>query len=1849
MLLGRVVTSNATLSRNSWPGLYLSDGDVTLPLVLLRPNITWLHQLVCITSWKCIQTRSMAYLEVDSIHRLVTVPIPILPAYMTWQSLLASCYPTHNRPTYAGPYPVQRALSKRTTSKSWSSKKSKSFVVAGRVAAISPVSTQLDSQYFFVEIEAASDPTTGPASPLVRQFISVLMAGHTATFHSFLWPGLEIVLTDLVKVFAKECNMYMLHTTTSAASSYSSPHTPPHDAHTTLHHASVAPTSHLPPLHIFRALPRYDRQSLSSSLHYTGQVTRRVCDDSFELNHSVVVLFAHFPLPNRCAGLRVGATVTIFQGHRLGPSLIGLCSRSSVVLDEFASAPTPMHLHPRSSRVQELAFHQVPLTTVAYLLELSQDMLARFSRYGATGAASNNRDPNGRHSPAWDVFQDATVRKQTLLRQLASSAGVVWRPRPTLGHSFLCHSATTCFSGAGTNSIYINANLNILWHGHILYLMTWRLDSNEERMGRAISLQALVDRMVARLTSDSLDDDNLVQQVVYPSSDEPQPSILLVGCIEGSIATNDLCLVDRTASIPLALVTPGTVQIASVPSVILYHILAYDVVVTRVPLPESTDDHRRQLGQFTSTAAPSTSTHATHVHIRCHALRPVASSSPPSDAVAVTASSTHRRRLLVLRMDILPHPQEKRRPTHVLVHGVLVPSPSQPSTASDWCMAQVLVPWSAWAWHVHWASVWDICFKVVPHRIEFTPPLTSAYAFEYHLAKFKQDQHQRGHGNEVDWNDLHTRPKVTEALVQYRISADNDTTFVWVATLYEDGSLHHHPHNAIWTSMATHYETMHPPSSLHVIPLQNPSERPLATHVPPQPHPSALEDRLVSTYGIVTDLAIVPAHEYHHIRSKASSTASRDEMILQVTMQDLNAPDVVVVGLWLNSTRCCQAGWPSGLALGVHLVLHRVKVKVRKRGFKLDMVQVHTTAVTIRCDNAITYSRSSCRSTSWNRSLVRSGFDALTESAAEQTTPDTMMIHMYQYLTIDRRIHRFMAAVCHVSYAILKCICKHCHGRLTREIISSSGNQAMPMRHAAYNVCSRAPTPMVNLLLRCIVDDGSAQVELHCEGEVAWNLLQMPQRTVFETLAMEQAGELTYYASNDVAEGTREALWRKAVLDALSYLGQVSLCARRFFAKATNEATAAQGPPMSVLRCGDFSVRTPVQPMVHMEATSVDVILAKHGLAPEVFASAIERHADDDDIRLALAQCRNMHGGGNSGGNGLQRSYSGASLSATPTQSTQAATGSGLGNTHPSTAPASSTTDTVPYPDPTMRRTAMQALYVRYKQLHGTKIDDTTLQRMAARTEHQIATTSTNREEYMIKSQNEMARIDMSQRMNNTPPHSDAAATANNSHPSAANKAGVPPPTASAGLAPTNAMANSFAQQQQHMLQRQLSQNNVPFFHDNGTSMQQAALQQQQQMMANTGGNPFQHAAAPGNLSYQEFCQRMQFQPMDKLVEIMWNQRLMIFQLQQENGAVKKQCATYQQVIMSMSSMHNHGGYNGGLMQPQHAASFFGQPSIPSQPPMKSFGGGATPSTGGYTPQQQQQHMDPTGGGQLSRQSSMTNVATAFGTPQQQQQVSTPQSVYGTAATPQPSAATTSTTTPTTTTATTVGVGGAPSMTPATAAVYWAKVQDLKAKYFEQLKKAYQILCMAAQSGSRQTSKAESMKQNIHYAMVSVQGPPQPLPPTSSDTAGVGGPVTSSSVDRPLPPSPLSNDPAKKENQSHLSNTMDEFDDFQGLDDLDDDKLDDDDGDDTMGDHPSGAAAVALDVAAEGVPPQDSAVPADVGDDAAADATDDMVVSTSPTPTTASTTSSISNTSSTAATSDLNDDSASSKRPHSEI
>ncbi|KAF0693603.1 Aste57867_15468 [Aphanomyces stellatus] len=586
-------------------------------------------------------------------------------------------------------------------------------------------------------------------------------------------------------------------------------------------------------------------------------------------------------------------------------------------------------------------------------------------------------------------------------------------------------------------------------------------------------------------------------------------------------------------------------------------------------------------------------------------------------------------------------------------------------------------------------------------------------------------------------------------------------------------------------------------------------------------------------------------------------------------------------------------------------------------------------------------------------------------------------------------------------------------------------------------------------------------------------------------------------------------------------------------------------------------------------------------------------------------------------GGGLQRSYSGINLT-----TGNPPTGANGNNGAPGDASAHQ------QHDPTMRRSAMQALYMRYKQLHGSKVDDTTLQRMAAKLEQQIAMKSANREEYTVNSQNEIKRIDLSQRMYGTPPQGSGGMSGSTP---------TDPSTAAAAMqTPNGATSASMGQftpaaAQQQMLQRQMSQN---MLYGNTDAASAAAMQAQM-----AAGNAFQHAAAPGNLSYQEFCQRMRFQPMDKLVDIMWNQRLMIFQLQQETVAYKKQCGAMQQMMMTMN-MNMNNGY-GNMAQYQQ---FQGQQvGMKAQSPMYNGGGYGMP---------QQPSMDPS----LTRQASMNNMA--YGSQQQQPQAATPlqqSQAYPSQPGAPPAAATTpsvpATTVPTAAATTT---SGPPTTAPQTAvttsansgasvaAAYWKKVAELKEKHSDHLKKAYQILCMAAQSGSRQTSKAESMKQNIHYAIVvlneSAEGGAQPRdanvlmaietfivesivplvkkvqevsqtqqhlqqqqqmaalkaeqmqqPPVGEFTkqlfdAMPHAPSHAQPQAQPaqVPPPPPSASPAaqaadvaakaeeKKENASVMGN-MDDFADFPELDDLDDDKLDDDDDDNDDGNGSSGS------------------------------------------------------------------------------
>ncbi|KAH9120441.1 hypothetical protein LEN26_011102 [Aphanomyces euteiches] len=1076
MLFGRI-EYRTRHSRQDWNGLHLNDGQTSIPVIFIRPDPAWLNNIVSITAWKYIACRPTPYLEVPTVD-CAFKSNEVLPRGTTWHDVL-KLYPIQDAPVFAGRFPLCQALQYPERCQR---AKAKYFLVVGRVASVSPLSGDDRNAHFFVEIETF-DSTN-------RQSIPIILAGHAIQFHPFLQPGTSVLMTDLTKVFAKECNMYMLTTTTSDKSN------------TTVHHLTEAECAALTSSRFFPTIPVTaapltisPNDGTSSMLNYKGRLTRWICDDSFELDHNVTVVFAHFPLAHRCAGMRVGASVTLHNVHLLAANVVGLCCRSSVVIDAFAETPSPTHDQPLASRVKELSFHQLSLPIVHYLLTLSRDIVRRFT------TPSNVQKP----SEAWHVFggnRDKKWRKRTLLREIAELAGIFWQARPTLGRIFLLHTSSNCFSAP------IGVRLP----------------------GRAISLQEL-----AHYYTSSNDENDAVPssttefQAIYSSNDQTIPSPLVLGCLAGSLASHDLRLVDRSGSIPLQvipnddIIPPDGLRPAA-----LYHVLAYDVVLTKIPNHE---------GLQTFPGAHVSSTFIQYVHLRCRLcdLRPIGI----AENLDLSSANQDVRRFLVLRI-------EMHQPSYRIVHAVELPMDDENSNQnSAFSMVEILVPTHVVPWYATARSIWEVKNAVLDKNVQFVPPVQAPYKFHYALEKLKAMDNPF---ELCEWKDLTQLSSEAKPLTLLRYLIDSTDTIEVIASIdvpilrttsapISDDRRH------LYKCIADAFDDLQTPRDLHVIPLMT-SKRGscyLADYSPPN---DVHEEQLVSVAGIVTGLRCSKGHKSFKKRRGPNDPLA---LFLNLTLQNLTTKDEIVVEFDATSPLVSN-----GLTIGLYIFIHRVKKIVRKQTFKTHLVQCHATHV-----------------------------QALMWPTGQRTMnqPQAHMIDMYQYETIDRRIYRFLATVCHVSYVILKVRCRHCHSVLMRE------NGAL--RHMEYSLCPYSPTAIVACALRCIIDDGTAQVELHCENEVAWSLLQVPNRSEFETAVVQQGNELTFFASNEVVDPLA-IRWRDAVWEAVRRLSQLSIHARRFY----SDLKASQ-PGMSLLRCDDFSVRTPVQSMVHMEGIEVEVVHAK--------------------------------------------------------------------------------------------------------------------------------------------------------------------------------------------------------------------------------------------------------------------------------------------------------------------------------------------------------------------------------------------------------------------------------------------------------------------------------------------------------------------------------------------------------------------------------------------------------------------------------------------------------------------------------
>ncbi|RLN43725.1 hypothetical protein BBJ28_00020506 [Nothophytophthora sp. Chile5] len=486
-------------------------------------------------------------------------------------AVLEANYPTQDPPLYTGTQPwVSIALAKdgadpdlllaanAPESDSRDSKKAKKrkrvHAVYGRVTCVSPISQQVDRAncHFFVEVEHVH--TDGHST--TQSVVNVMFTGaQSMQWHLFLRPGKFVLLSDLTKVFSRECGLFLLQTT-----NVEQPSATPAIAKAPLKtivliwDAVRLPSPRLSVASwVGDSFDTYSQHEASRCcgklMDYEGRVSKLLWDDCVEIrgpdDANVLICLFHFPFVDGLVRLREGATVQIRLAHVLrwptpigGKLVLGLCPRSHFTITAYGGATSPcvvVGTRPRqghsSKKWAQLGdFRRQSMILSMWLLE-SLELLAKKFSFGS--------DAQVRCGPSLMTFP--RVRRREAVARVAKTLGFALasdreKTATTLGALFLnCHSHDTmnCVAIqmelaekrlASTRVVTIR-ELQKFGEG-VLSQMTTQTASGSREATRLLSL---------RISRDELD------------------WCLLIGCIRGSLESGDLEICDRTGSIPLHL------------------------------------------------------------------------------------------------------------------------------------------------------------------------------------------------------------------------------------------------------------------------------------------------------------------------------------------------------------------------------------------------------------------------------------------------------------------------------------------------------------------------------------------------------------------------------------------------------------------------------------------------------------------------------------------------------------------------------------------------------------------------------------------------------------------------------------------------------------------------------------------------------------------------------------------------------------------------------------------------------------------------------------------------------------------------------------------------------------------------------------------------------------------------------------------------------------------------------------------------------------------------------------------------------------------------------------------------
>lgn len=550
--------------------------------LVLDPKPEYVNQLVLVKKWMLVDTGALASttshgVRFGDLFLEVHEPPTILPCENEPQLqiqppsqeeviiLLDAKYPKQDPPMYVGSNPWRAVygesgaaaseqpvqLSRAALTKAKATKR-KVYAIFGRVVCVSPVANAQDRSrcHFFGEVEFQNHEQNQ------QHLVIIMFTGATnVKWRLFLRPGYQVLVTDLVKVYSRECGIVLLQTTTADNKAKT-------DDSTGLQlETQVFVWQQEEEMVLFREIggrqfaeSRQEQETLSSE----GVIKRVLWNDCLEVqsgdaesSSSFVVCLFHFPSVD-LSKVRAGATVRIYNAHvlrRPNPIdhriVIGLCARSHFSVVAHGSAPhqclrppTPTSSR-RKDQSKTLSYvgdrHTKPLSVSVWLFEVVEALEKKFA-FGSSAALSINLHKALTSFPHIRRREALSIVAEALKVEVGESSNSLKGQKSTLSGQFLNSHAP---DARNCSSVRIRERIPRGQMVRIRDLEDW---------GRARLTQAYTEELEQTASKKSTGGRFTIQ---VPAEDLDW--CLLVGCLNGNVYSGDLEICDRTGSLPLSI------------------------------------------------------------------------------------------------------------------------------------------------------------------------------------------------------------------------------------------------------------------------------------------------------------------------------------------------------------------------------------------------------------------------------------------------------------------------------------------------------------------------------------------------------------------------------------------------------------------------------------------------------------------------------------------------------------------------------------------------------------------------------------------------------------------------------------------------------------------------------------------------------------------------------------------------------------------------------------------------------------------------------------------------------------------------------------------------------------------------------------------------------------------------------------------------------------------------------------------------------------------------------------------------------------------------------------------------